>query len=65
MNLKPNFPAPSLPGDIDGTHARFALVMGKGCFESYMQRIPTYVIRAEQSALIGCAMALDVQTARR
>lgn len=37
----------------------------KGRFENYMQRIPTYVIRAEQPALIGCAMALGVQPARR
>lgn len=37
----------------------------KGRFASYMQRIPTYVIRAEQPALIGCAMALGLQTARR
>ncbi|MDP4732941.1 MAG: glucokinase, partial [Limnohabitans sp.] len=37
----------------------------KGRFEAYMKRIPTYVIRAEQPALIGCAMALGVQTARR
>jgi glucokinase len=38
--------SPSLLGDIGGTHARFALMMGKGCFESYMTRIPTDVIRA-------------------
>lgn len=37
----------------------------KGRFESYMQRIPTYVIRAEQPALMGCAMALGLQPARR
>jgi glucokinase len=37
----------------------------KGRFASYMQRIPTYVNRAEQPALIGCAMALGVQTSRR
>lgn len=37
----------------------------KGRFESYMQRIPTYVIRAEQPALMGCAMALGVQPAKR
>ena len=36
----------------------------KGRFASYMQRIPTYVNRAEQPALIGCAMALGVQTVR-
>jgi len=37
----------------------------KGRFDHYMRRIPTYVIRAEQPALIGCAMALGVQPARR
>lgn len=37
----------------------------KGRFENYMKRIPTYVIRAEQPALIGCAMALGVQPGRR
>ena len=37
----------------------------KGRFEPYMKRIPTYVIRAEQPALIGCAMALGVLPARR
>ncbi len=36
----------------------------KGRFASYMQRIPTYVIRAEQPALLGCAMALGLQTTR-
>ena len=37
----------------------------KGRFENYMKRIPTYVIRADQPALIGCAMALGVQPAPR
>jgi glucokinase len=32
----------------------------KGRFEKYLMDIPTYVIRAEQPALIGCAMALGV-----
>jgi glucokinase len=36
----------------------------KGRFENYMARIPTYVIRAEQPALIGCAMALGVVPGR-
>jgi glucokinase len=36
----------------------------KGRFENYMKRIPTFVIRAEQPALIGCAMALGVQPGR-
>ena len=36
----------------------------KGRFTPYMKRIPTYVIRAEQPALIGCAMALGVQPGR-
>jgi glucokinase len=30
-----------------------------------MKRIPTYVIRAEQPALIGCAMGLGIQPGRR
>jgi glucokinase len=33
----------------------------KGRFENYMSNIPTYVIRAKQPALIGCAMALGVK----
>jgi glucokinase len=37
----------------------------KGRFEHYMKRIPTYVIRAEQPALIGCAMGLGVMPAQR
>ncbi len=37
----------------------------KGRFENYMKRIPTYVIRAEQPALIGCAMGLGVMPGRR
>ena len=37
----------------------------KGRFGDYMKRIPTYVIRAEQPALIGCAMALGVMPAKR
>ncbi len=37
----------------------------KGRFEHYMQCIPTYVIRAEQPALIGCAMGLGIQPGRR
>jgi glucokinase len=32
----------------------------KGRFEEYMVGIPTYLIRAKQPALIGCAMALGV-----
>jgi glucokinase len=47
-------------------HSGFrAAFEAKGRFENYMKRIPTYVIRAEQPALIGCAMALGVQPARR
>jgi glucokinase len=30
-----------------------------------MKRIPTYVIRAAQPALIGCAMGLGVMPAQR
>jgi glucokinase len=33
----------------------------KGRFQKYMMEIPTYVIRKEQPALIGCAMALGVK----
>jgi glucokinase len=33
----------------------------KGRFQKYMMEIPTYVIRKEQPALIGCAMALGVR----
>ena len=37
----------------------------KGRFENYMLRIPTYVIRAEQPALIGCAMGLGIHPGRK
>jgi glucokinase len=33
----------------------------KGRFQKYMMEIPTYVIRKEQPALVGCAMALGVR----
>lgn len=33
----------------------------KGRFQKYMMGIPTYVIRKEQPALVGCAMALGVR----
>ncbi len=33
----------------------------KGRFDKYLMDIPTYVIRKEQPALIGCAMALGVK----
>jgi glucokinase len=52
-------------GDYFARSGFRAAFEAKGRFASYMQRIPTYVIRAEQPALIGCAMALGVQTARR
>jgi glucokinase len=51
-------------GDYFARSGFRAAFEAKGRFASYMQRIPTYVIRAEQPALIGCAMALGVQTAR-
>jgi glucokinase len=51
-------------GDYFARSGFRAAFVAKGRFESYMQRIPTYVIRAEQPALIGCAMALGVQTVR-
>ena len=47
-------------GDYFARSGFRAAFVAKGRFESYMQRIPTYVIRAEQPALIGCAMALGV-----
>ena len=47
-------------GDYFARSGCRAAFVAKGRFESYMQRIPTYVIRAEQPALIGCAMALGV-----
>lgn len=47
-------------------HSGFrAAFEAKGRFEGYMKRIPTYVIRAKQPALMGCAMALGVRTVRR
>jgi glucokinase len=52
-------------GDYFARSGFRAAFEAKGRFASYLQRIPTYVIRAEQPALIGCAMALGVQTARR
>lgn len=52
-------------GDYFARSGFRAAFEAKGRFARYMQRIPTYVIRAEQPALIGCAMALGVQTARR
>jgi glucokinase len=52
-------------GDYFACSGFRAAFEAKGRFASYMQRIPTYVIRAEQPALIGCAMALGVQTSRR
>lgn len=52
-------------GDYFAQSGFRAAFEAKGRFEGYMQRIPTYVIRAEQPALIGCAMALGLQTVRR
>jgi glucokinase len=51
-------------GDYFARSGFRAAFEAKGRFEGYMQRIPTYVIRAEQPALIGCAMALGMQAAR-
>ena len=51
-------------GDYFAQSGFRAAFEAKGRFENYMRRIPTYVIRAEQPALIGCAMALGVQPAR-
>ena len=52
-------------GDYFAQSGFRAAFEAKGRFENYMKRIPTYVIRVEQPALIGCAMALGVQPARR
>ena len=52
-------------GDYFAQSGFRAAFEAKGRFENYMKRIPTYVIRAEQPALIGCAMALGVRPARR
>ena len=52
-------------GDYFAQSGFRAAFEAKGRFVNYMQGIPTYVIRAEQPALIGCAMALGVVPARR
>jgi glucokinase len=51
-------------GDYFAQSGFRAAFEAKGRFESYMKRIPTYVIRAHQPALIGCAMALGVTPLR-
>jgi len=52
-------------GDYFAQSGFRAAFEAKGRFENYMKRIPTYVIRAEQPALIGCAMGLGIQPGRR
>lgn len=52
-------------GDYFAQSGFRAAFEAKGRFEKYMQRIPTYVIRAPQPALIGCAMGLGVMPAQR
>jgi glucokinase len=52
-------------GDYFAQSGFRAAFEAKGRFESYMQRIPTYLIRAEKPALIGCAMGLGVMPERR
>jgi glucokinase len=52
-------------GDYFSRSGFRAAFESKGRFENYLQRIPTYVIRAEQPTLIGCAMALGLPTTRR
>lgn len=47
-------------GDCFAKSGFRAAFEAKGRFEKYMSNIPTYVIRAKQPALIGCAMALGV-----
>ncbi len=51
-------------GDYFAQSGFRAAFEAKGRFENYMKRIPTYVIRAEQPALIGCAMGLGIQPGR-
>lgn len=76
--LQPTWPSPGARGGIyigGGVIGRLddyfaqsgfrAAFEAKGRFENYMKRIPTYVIRAEQPALIGCAMGLGIQPGRR
>jgi len=48
-------------GDYFAQSGFRAAFEAKGRFENYMRRIPTYVIRAEQPALIGCAMGLGIR----
>jgi glucokinase len=52
-------------GDYFAQSGFRAAFEAKGRFDNYMKRIPTYVIRAEQPALIGCAMGLGVKPTRR
>jgi glucokinase len=52
-------------GDYFSRSGFRAAFESKGRFENYLQRIPTYVICAEQPTLIGCAMALGLPTTRR
>jgi glucokinase len=52
-------------GDYFARSGFRAAFEAKGRFEPYMKRIPTYLIRAEQPALIGCAMGLGMMPERR
>jgi glucokinase len=52
-------------GDYFARSGFRAAFEAKGRFENHMRRIPTYVIRAEHPALIGCAMGLGIQPGRR
>jgi glucokinase len=52
-------------GDYFAQSGFRAAFEAKGRFENYMKRIPTYVIRAEQPALIGCAMGLGIHPGRK
>ena len=51
-------------GDYFAQSGFRAAFEAKGRFENYMKRIPTYIIQAEEPALIGCAMSLGIQPAR-
>ena len=52
-------------GDYFAKSGFRAAFEAKGRFANYMKRIPTYVIRAEQPALIGCAMGLGIHPGRQ
>lgn len=52
-------------GDYFSKSGFRAAFEAKGRFTPYMQRIPTYIIQAEQPALIGCAVGLGLEPPMR